>query len=238
MIDIHMHVLPDVDDGAIDLTMAKQMIDMSYAQGVRGIIATPHGNSYRLRRKQADIGFAQLQDYISKNYPDMCFALGSEIYFDMPYLPDTLYQLKKGRIPTLNGTSYILSEFSPYAETNEVRYILSEIIKEGFTPIIAHAERTPYAFSDMQLVYEVISMGCMIQVNAYSLSEETNNTIRNLAQKLLKNELIHFIGSDAHRTTHRAPKLRKGIDYIRVSCSKEYAEQILSENAKKFLTDI
>ncbi len=235
MIDIHMHLIPGVDDGAINLEMAKQMIDMAYQQGVRGIVATPHDSAFRYDAEQVLRNFQLLQNYISAAHPDMQFALGTEVYFDMPFLPDTLHRLGKQKIPSMNGTAFVLSEFSPFAEQAEVRTVLTALIKDGWHPIIAHAERTLYAFSDMRFVREMIDLGCMIQVNAYSLSEEKDNTIRTLAQKLLKNELIHFLGSDAHRTTHRAPKVAKGLEYIRKNCTEEYAERILHKNALALL---
>ena len=40
--DFHCHILPGVDDGSEDMDMTLQMLDLSYAQGVRRIIATPH----------------------------------------------------------------------------------------------------------------------------------------------------------------------------------------------------
>ncbi len=235
MIDIHMHVVPRADDGAVDFSMAHEMIDMAYAQGVRGIIATPHADSFRRLSDEIRRRFEYIQAYARRTYPDMHLALGAEVYCDMPFLPDTLYQLKGGRFPSLNGTKFVLSEFSPFAEQDEVRTVLSALTADGWKPVIAHTERSPYAFSDLKFVREMISLGCMVQVNAYSLSEESNTTIRALAQKLLKNELIHFLGSDAHRTTHRAPKVEKGLAYIRDNCTEEYTERILFKNAQKML---
>ncbi len=236
MIDIHMHVIPGVDDGAVTLEMSKQMVDMAHSQGIRGIIATPHDSAFFSDAESVHQRFRHLLNYISAAYPDMQLALGAEIYFDMPFLPDTLHRLNKQRIPSMNGTRFVLSEFSPCAEQHEVRTVLTTLVKDGWRPIIAHTERSPYAFSDLRFVREMISLGCMVQVNAYSLSEETNGTIRTLAQKLLKNKLIHFLGSDAHRTTHRAPKVEKGIEYIRQNCTEEYADRILHKNARELLS--
>lgn len=235
MIDIHMHVIPGVDDGASDFDTAHKMIDMAYAQGIRGIIATPHADSYRRLSDEIHHRFEYLQAYVRKNYPDMHIALGAEVYCDMPFLPDTLHQLKKGCFPTLNGTKFVLCEFSPYAEQTEVRTVLTALIADGWRPVIAHAERSSYAFSDFDFVRELIDMGCKVQVNAYSLFEETSTTIRRLARRLLNRELIHFLGSDAHHSTRRAPKVEKGLGYIEATCSEEYAERLLFKNAQELL---
>ena len=44
MIDIHSHILYDIDDGSESLDMSLQMLRMSVDSGVTDIIATPHVN--------------------------------------------------------------------------------------------------------------------------------------------------------------------------------------------------
>ena len=74
-----------------------------------------------------------------------------------------------------------------------------------------------------------------VQVNYYDLIEEPNHDIRTCAQELLKAELVDMMGSDAHRTNHRPPKLVRGARYIRQNCRAEYAEDVLWRNVEKYL---
>ena len=46
MYDIHMHIIPGVDDGSWDMDMSKTLLYMSYEQGIRKIIATPHSSAF------------------------------------------------------------------------------------------------------------------------------------------------------------------------------------------------
>ena len=78
-------------------------------------------------------------------------------------------------------------------------------------------------------------MGCLVQVNFYDLYEEPDESVRTLAQDLVKAELVDLMGSDAHRMDHRRPKLTKGAEYIREHCSPEYAENVLWRNAEMLL---
>ena len=66
MIDIHMHILPAVDDGAVDFDRSCEMLASAYAQGVRGIIATPHGDSFSYCAEEIREGFAQLSRYAAQ----------------------------------------------------------------------------------------------------------------------------------------------------------------------------
>ncbi|AMO55955.1 CpsB/CapC family capsule biosynthesis tyrosine phosphatase [Endozoicomonas montiporae] len=42
MIDIHNHIIPGIDDGALDMAMALQMLAMAQKQGVTHLVCTPH----------------------------------------------------------------------------------------------------------------------------------------------------------------------------------------------------
>lgn len=74
-----------------------------------------------------------------------------------------------------------------------------------------------------------------MQINAYSLVEEKNESTKELARMLLKNKLVTFVGSDAHRTTHRPPNIKSGVDYIYQNCDGQYADDICFRNAERYL---
>ena len=218
MIDIHMHVIPGVDDGAIDFDMACQMVDSAYLQGVRGIIATPHSDSFICCVQDIHREFSKLSLWAAQKYPDLRLALGAEVYFSPYNTDDTLKALQKAAIPSLCASSFVLAEFSPYIDGRAMRTSLEKIIRAGWRPVIAHAERCPDALEDAALVSNLLSMGCLIQINAYSLAGERNPRILSLARTLLARRQVHFLGSDAHRMNHRPPNVADGIRYISGHC--------------------
>lgn len=49
LIDIHSHIIPDVDDGARNFAESLMMLEMMVEQGVTDVVATPHVNSNATR---------------------------------------------------------------------------------------------------------------------------------------------------------------------------------------------
>lgn len=66
MIDVHSHILPAIDDGSRNVETSQKMLEMSAAQGVELICATPHFYASRdrvdefLRRREASYERLQL----------------------------------------------------------------------------------------------------------------------------------------------------------------------------------
>ena len=123
----------------------------------------------------------------------------------------------------------MLTEFFPDASQAEVREIIRRLLEENWIPVIAHAERIRACFADLAFSRDMIAQGALIQINAFSLEKESNTPIRLTARRLLANGLVHFIGSDAHRTTHRPPDVAAGAAHIRAHSMQ--AEDILHGNA-------
>lgn len=120
-------------------------------------------------------------------------------------------------------------------DTDEMMYCISNLMKAGYKIILAHTERYHYVIDGINTVRKLKQMGCLIQINAYSLVEESNERTRGLANEILSAHLADFIGSDAHRTTHRPPRLESGVEWIYSVCDKEYADSICYANASKYL---
>ena len=89
----------------------------------------------------------------------------------------------------------------------------------------------------MENIRVLKEMGCLVQVNYYSLEEEPNDGVRTCALELLRAELVDMIGSDAHRMDHRSPKLERGARYIRENCRAEYAEDVMWGNAERYFIE-
>ena len=136
----------------------------------------------------------------------------------------------------MNGTKYAMVEFETYASTG---YIIDSIkrIRENtdVITIIAHTERCDSLSSSWDSVNELISLGAMLQVNAYSLSDEKDAEIAEFARRLVLEQKVSFVGSDCHRTNHRPPMLENGIRFIYRSCDRRYAEAICIGNCREYL---
>jgi protein-tyrosine phosphatase len=134
------------------------------------------------------------------------------------------------------GTDYILVEFDPEADSeDEVRYCIDELVEAGYKPIIAHVER--YRFTDVQSVTDFRDRGAEIQISAFSVQNEANAHIRNMANDLLAKQLVDYVGTDAHGMDQRPPMIWEGARVIESTYGEVYARRILVENTRRLILE-
>lgn len=233
LIDTHGHYVFDVDDGAVDPDMSAEMVRLAQAQGITDILCTSHnwGDQTHYRSH-----LAMLQARLQQEHIPVRLHPGCEIYCDLYTFPTVIRQLKDGTLPPMGNSNHVLLEFHPYVEPGDLLYFVDQVRKQTvYLPIIAHIERYFILHEDPDALNILQRWDVPIQINAYSLVEEHNTNIRRFAQKMLAEKRVAFIGSDAHRTTHRPPLLASGIDYICQTCDDAYARAIFHENAETYL---
>ena len=233
--DIHMHLIPEVDDGAWSMEMAEMMLHMAYSQGIRKIFATPHSSAFLSHPDLVRDNFLRLKERAAFLWPDIEIFHGCEVLLAAGKMEQILDVLDEGQIPTMNKTSYVLSEFHQDVEAGEAETCIAGLRARGWRSIIAHAERYRFVSGDRETLLDMLRNGCLCQVNACSLAEESCDWIRENAQWLLKNRLISFLGSDAHRTFHRPPEVAAGTEYLYASADREYADAVAYRNAERLL---
>lgn len=228
MVDIHCHIVPCVDDGAKDMKTALELLRMEYEDGVRSIIVTPHFRKGMFETSQEDISqqFFLLKKEVSRLYPDMHIYLGCEFHANM----DMMENLKNGERPTMAGTRYVLVEFSELHRASYVRERCHALLGQGYIPIIAHAERYSLLYKNYEELQYLVDLGALIQVNASSIVGEAGFWMKCFCKNLMKKDLIHFVGSDAHNLSSRKPCLGKCFAYITKVMGKGYARRIMYAN--------
>lgn len=201
MIDMHTHILPQLDDGAKDLETAVKLLEVERSQGVEKLVFTPHyygrKNSPSQFLEKRNAAFERLR---AKLPAGLTTRLGAEIHFTGVNKPDYdgLCSL------ALEGTKYLLLEL-PFttAWTASLVESLGELISEtGYTPIIAHVERYAEVQKNPALASVFANMGCLLQVNTQAFLDKKE---RKLAFALLKHGLVHCLGTDTHDLALRAP---------------------------------
>jgi ADP-ribosylglycohydrolase/histidinol phosphatase-like PHP family hydrolase len=228
MIDLHMHIIPDVDDGSVSIEMSEQMLRMAIEQGIEIVFATSHSLAHEEDTEYTRHQFRKLQKMIKEKELPIKVYLGCEVFYDIRCIDRILKDLDNGRLPSLNGTKYVLTELF-YGLGKDTTYYINILIEKGWIPIIAHAERLDDL--SIETIKELRGAGCKIQINAYSIAEEKNEKTRNRALTLLDNKIVDFVGSDAHRIDHRPPAVAKGIEYLYANYDEEYVDNILYNNA-------
>jgi protein-tyrosine phosphatase len=237
MIDLHNHLLPGLDDGAKDLEESIKMCWISYKDGVRTIVATPHtlNGVYRNDRDTILLKVQELNEAMKKfgvkssefgvntktlRPKDPMTQLPNNLMTELRILPGadvhltekTLSFLDEGKLMTVgDGKKYLFIEFPYQGIPYRVEEVLFQLMSRGVIPIITHPERNMEIGQRPQRYYEMIQMGCLGQVTAMSLTGEFGLKIKQIGERLLKNRLIHFIASDAHSTNGRPPILSEGV---------------------------
>ncbi len=190
MIDVHTHILPDVDDGSNSIENSIKMVKDLCANGVTDAILTPHYRGKFACAKEDLLKRFNEFKLLVKDLPINLY-LGQEIYFD----GDALNLLTAGELLTLNDSKYVLLEFNYFEKADIVEAVYVAKVR-GFIPIVAHVER--YEYLDFEDVFEIKSLGGLIQINATSLVKKENKAYFKRVKKLLKYDLVDFIASDCH----------------------------------------
>jgi len=233
--DIHIHAVYKVDDGSTSLEMSLEMIDNEYQQGVRTIVLTSH--DWGSGRNHYNVRFDEIAKICAEKYPDLKILPGCEIYCDKSWMDRILQELETGIIRPMNNTKYVLVEFEKSGiDMDNILFCCKELFDKGYTPIIAHAERYYDVFDGINSVRELKNMGCLIQVNSYSLANETNKSAKSLARDIISARLADFLGSDAHRMNHRPPQVADGVEWLLREVEREYVEAIAYKNVEKYLS--
>lgn len=234
IIDLHMHIIPNVDDGSDSIEMSEQMLKMAIEQGVEVVFATSHSSAYEEDTEYTRQQYRKLQKMIKDKELPIKVCLGCEMLYDIRYIDRILKDLESGRLPSLNGTRYVLTELF-YGIGKDVMYYLNLLLEKGWIPVIAHAERMDDLSID--IIRAMRDAGCKMQINAYSIVEEKNEITRGRALALLDNQLVDFVGSDAHRLDHRPPAVEKGIDFLYANYDEQYVDDILYNNATNLIVN-
>ena len=232
IVDIHSHIIPHVDDGSLSLNMSIEMLRKAYEQGVRSVVCTSHDSC---STKSYIKNFKELQKQAAIENINIKLYYGCEMYCDDDIVEEIIDELNHGNILTLNGTKYVLIEFNPYETADVILECIKRISLAGYIPVLAHTERHFGLSMESKYISSLQEYGCLFQVNAYSIVNESDKTIKSFAIKLLNEKAISFIGSDAHRTNHRPYMINSGVDYIYRNCDIEYANDICYRNAQHLL---
>lgn len=206
MIDIHSHIIPEVDDGSSSMTMSLEMLRMAVKNGSTTIVATPHAFSHVCtyeKPEQLRHAFQQLKQEARDLSLPITILQGAENFFDSR-LAEYLVQFPD--LLTLNNSDYFLLEFPPDFIFPGSEQFIYNVMNEGFIPIIAHPERNRIFRSKPQLLHRFLQIGALSQVTAGSIRGDFGTSARTAALEFIKHNMVHVIASDAHHTQVRTPE--------------------------------
>lgn len=199
-IDIHSHIIPGIDDGVETVAEAVEMVAKMQSLGYSRIITSPHV-MWDCYRNTPEIILAGLEN-VRQGAREAGLAIQIEAAAE--YFIDEHFNLMLAsgeRLMTLPGNRLLveLPYSTPLMNTSEN---LFSIIAKGYQPVLAHPERYTYFYSDPSVYKKLADGGCEFQVNILSLTGYYGENVFKMAKWLMKNSLITFLGTDAHKIQH------------------------------------
>jgi protein-tyrosine phosphatase len=234
VIDIHTHIIPDLDDGPPDMETSVSMGRLAAEEGITAVIATSHseesaavgleGMRGRLEAVRAAWGEAGL---------DLRLELGVEIYLR----PDTPADLKSDKLWALAGSRYILVELPYQPWPTYTERVLFDLQLAGYVPILAHPERYTAIQADPNVMHALAERGVLGQVTAGALVGDHGSPIRRCAETLVRHGMIQFLSSDAHGLTlrKRMPHLKQALRVVEGLVGPEMARAMVIDNPQRVL---
>ena len=228
MIDIHCHILPNVDDGSESLEESITMAKIAESEGITKIVNTSHCHfDFKYKKgNELKLELEKFNQVLKEENINIEVLLGNELY----YTSDLIERFNELDFFSMNNSKYILMEFSPINFPKNIEDVIYEIKIRGYIPIIAHAERYKQVQEDVNIVLDCIKEGALIQVNASSILGKNGEKAEDTSKKLLDNNMVHFVATDAHSSNRRRPLIKDSYNYILKNYGKEVSEKLFIEN--------
>jgi len=225
LIEMHCHILPEIDDGAKNVETSLKMIEKLKEQGAEKIVLTPHyySNSISLDDflRKREKSYSKLINALPPNSPELIPA--AEIY-----ISDYLFNNESIKEVCIGNTGYALIEHSFSSEFSDKDFdrLMNLYCDYGVKPVLAHIERYKALMTDSIKLDEYIGSGCLTQVNIGSFAKSPW-LIKKKLFKMLNEGKIHLLGSDCHNLDSRAPNYEDGFNAIIKKCGNDTAERLI-----------
>jgi protein-tyrosine phosphatase len=225
LVDIHSHILPELDDGAKSLEESVAMVKMAAEAGTTDIVATPHANDrYAYDPETVHAKVAELQ---AACVGGIRIHWGCDFHMSYGNVQDALQNPTKY---TIDGGSYLLIEFSDMVIPPNTSAVLDQLLSVGIVPIVTHPERNPILQKKLSLLRDWVERDCLVQVTAGSFLGRFGRAAEKGARELMARDLVHVVASDAHDLRHRTTALNRAYHHIEKHYSLQHAQALLVRN--------
>lgn len=234
-VDIHSHILPQIDDGARNDDVFEKMIHIAEDNGILDVITTPHliKDTEFFNANLIIETLGRCRDFLAKKGYQINLYQGAEVFIS----PDIVDLYLQKKVLTLNHSKYMLVELPNGELPIYTENALYELQLVGIIPIIAHPERNSQIIRDLKFVKNLYNRGILFQVNSGSLLNFYGKKIMKAAYKLISEGYIQFVASDCHSANTRAPRLREASDIITKKFGYDAMNQIFCSNGLAVIKD-
>lgn len=210
MFDLHCHLLPGIDDGAVDLDMAIEMARIACDDGITTVACTPHiypglydNEAVGIRR-----AVVALQAEVDSRGIALRLVVGADVHLDTGLTGS----VANGLIPTLAGSRYLLLEPPHHVAPPRFEELVFELLVAGIVPVITHPERLTWIEHDYATFVRLVKAGAWMQLTAGSLTGRFGRRPRYWGERMLDEGVVHLLATDAHHPRRRPPLLAEGRD--------------------------
>jgi protein-tyrosine phosphatase len=231
MVDIHSHIVYDVDDGSHSLDESLAMLQIAAVSGTTDIVATPH----------SDLKYHFRPELVVERIAEMQARVGDKIRIhrgcDFHLFFDNIQNCLNDPSPfTIDGNRYLMVEFSESSIPVAIAGVFDSFLRRDITPVITHPERNALLMARIPDLIGWIRSGCLIQVTASSFTGRFGKTAEANCRKLMDRKMVHFVASDAHDTKWRPPDLSEARTIVAEGWGEETAELLFETYPRIALT--
>ena len=235
MIDVHSHIIPKIDDGSQSFEDSYAMFIEASRAGFTDIISTSHyiEEYYETDCIKRHAWIVAMDKVLKENNIDLKLHCGNEIYITH----NLIKLIKEKKASTLANSRYVLFELPMNNNIVYLNEIIFEIKLSGLIPIIAHPERYTYIQKNPNILMDLIKQGVLLQGNFASIIGKYGNYAKDTIKKLLKADMIHFLGTDCHRKNDIYIQMNDILKELKKFLSNAKIEEITTINPNHIIKD-
>jgi len=205
--DLHSHFIPGIDDGAKTMEDAVAMLREFSSLGYKKVITTPHvmSDAYRNTPEIILAGLSGLRAALKAEGIPIEVDAAAEYYMDYDFEKlieeKRLLTFGKSSLDSASG-GYVLFELAFINPPDSLMNVVFKLITNGYRPVLAHPERYSFWHHNFKKYEELVEKGVLLQLNINSLTGHYSPQVKRVAEQMIEQDMISFLGSDCHHTGH------------------------------------
>jgi protein-tyrosine phosphatase len=236
LIDLHCHLLPQIDDGASNLDVSLAMARIASCEGISTVACTPHilPGVYNNTGPAIRQAVGSLRTKLSEAGIPVRLVTGADVHI----APDLTERLSDGRALTLNDSRYLLLELPHWTLPRRLDDFIFGLRAAGYVPILTHPERLRWVEDHYDLIKRLFSNSVLMQITAGSLLGRFGHRARYWAERMLHEGLCHLLATDAHDIERRDPRLAAARDLVARTLGEDEAINVVLRRPQGILNNV
>ena len=223
MIDLHSHLLPDIDDGSESMRASLRMAREAVAEGIDAMLMTPHHMNGQYNNPKADVmtSTEKFQAMLDQEgiplqvFPSQEVRINGEL-IEALVADDILFADE--------GNRYLLLEFPDDDVPTFSEDMIFNLMQRGIMVQIAHPERNTKLMAQPEILYQLVERGAIVQVTASSYIGAFGKKVQKFAEAIVSHNLGHVFVSDVHDLPNRMFNMQAAFDKLRKKRGAEISE--------------